>query len=242
VIGAIKSRGTTEQSTRRDQHAAVLADVKAEPSVAAARPALTSSARVGGRKSAVGAEESLRRGRTKESRVGCGWAQAWACASERTSLGARGGPEKMALDNRSPIQGFRMPAHRESEAGTGAGVRKPPGKEPASGLRASVFGARLPRCGAGQTLRRARRAGRAKRATNPMRHSTGLGHGRRRARPSLAGLAYGAAAGPHGETRALGGGSRRRCQRARTPRRPAAGSPRGAGEPAAAQGLATRSL
>jgi len=25
-----------------------------------------------------------------------------------------------------------MPAHREGEAGTGAGVRKPPGKEPAS--------------------------------------------------------------------------------------------------------------
>jgi hypothetical protein len=30
-------------------------------------------------------------------------------------------------------EGFRMPAHRDSEAGTGAGVRKPPGKEPASG-------------------------------------------------------------------------------------------------------------
>ena len=25
-----------------------------------------------------------------------------------------------------------MPAHRDGEAGTGAGVRKPPGKEPAS--------------------------------------------------------------------------------------------------------------
>jgi hypothetical protein len=29
-------------------------------------------------------------------------------------------------------EGFRMPAHRDSEADTGAGVRKPPGKEPAS--------------------------------------------------------------------------------------------------------------
>jgi hypothetical protein len=58
------------------------------------------------RQSAVGAKESLRRGRTKERRVGCGWAQAWACASKRSNVGARGGPEKMALDNRSPIQGF----------------------------------------------------------------------------------------------------------------------------------------
>jgi hypothetical protein len=58
------------------------------------------------RQSAVGAKESLRRGRTKERRVSCGWAQAWACASKRSNVGARGGPEKMALDNRSPIQGF----------------------------------------------------------------------------------------------------------------------------------------
>jgi hypothetical protein len=58
------------------------------------------------RQSAVGAKESLRRGRTKERRVVCGWAQAWACASKRSNVGARGGPEKMALDNRSPIQGF----------------------------------------------------------------------------------------------------------------------------------------
>ena len=29
-------------------------------------------------------------------------------------------------------EGFRMPAHRDGWAGTGAGVRKPPGKEPAS--------------------------------------------------------------------------------------------------------------
>jgi hypothetical protein len=68
VLEAIKSRGTTEQSTRRNQHAAVLADVKAEPSVAAARPALTSSARDGGgnprsgRKKACGAVEQKKGG------------------------------------------------------------------------------------------------------------------------------------------------------------------------------------
>jgi hypothetical protein len=63
VLEAIKSEEQQEQSTRRNQNAAVLADVKAEPSVAAARPALTSSARVGGgnprsgRKKACGAVE-----------------------------------------------------------------------------------------------------------------------------------------------------------------------------------------
>jgi hypothetical protein len=68
VLGAIKSEEQQEQSTRRNQHAAVLADVKAEPSVAAARPALTSSARVGGgnprsgRKKACGAVEQMKAG------------------------------------------------------------------------------------------------------------------------------------------------------------------------------------
>ena len=38
-----------------------------------------------------------------------------------------GGP----LDNKSPIQGFQMPADRDEAAHTGAGVGKPPGKEPA---------------------------------------------------------------------------------------------------------------
>jgi hypothetical protein len=52
-----------QQSTRHLEHAVVLADVKAEPPVAAARPALTSSARDGGgnprsgRKKACGAVE-----------------------------------------------------------------------------------------------------------------------------------------------------------------------------------------
>jgi hypothetical protein len=56
-----------EQSTRHNKHAAVLADVKAEPSVAAARPALTSSARVdrsnprSRRKKACGAVEQKKR-------------------------------------------------------------------------------------------------------------------------------------------------------------------------------------
>jgi hypothetical protein len=57
-------KAASNQSTRPIQHAAVLADVKAKPSVAAeTRPALTSAARVGrvntrsGRKKACGAVE-----------------------------------------------------------------------------------------------------------------------------------------------------------------------------------------
>jgi hypothetical protein len=74
VLGAIKSEEQQEQSTRRNQHAAVLADVKAEPSVAAARPALTSSARDGGgnprsgRKKACGAVEQKKGGLAADGR------------------------------------------------------------------------------------------------------------------------------------------------------------------------------
>ena len=59
---------------RHNQPAAVLADVKATPSVAAARPALTSSARVGvgemrsGRKKASGGVEPKKFGSTTEGR------------------------------------------------------------------------------------------------------------------------------------------------------------------------------
>jgi hypothetical protein len=81
------------------------------------------------RQSAVGAKESLRRGRTKERRVSCGWAQAWACASKRSNVGARGGPEKMALDNRSPIQGFSDACMRPHPRAPTGGVREAPGHE-----------------------------------------------------------------------------------------------------------------
>lgn len=47
------------------------------------------------RQSAVGAKESLRRGRTKERRVSSGWAQAWPARANERTWGARGGPEKM---------------------------------------------------------------------------------------------------------------------------------------------------
>jgi hypothetical protein len=61
-----------QQSTRHLEHAAVLADVKAEPSVAAARPALTRPARVGhddpwsGRKKARGAVEQKKWAKRKK--------------------------------------------------------------------------------------------------------------------------------------------------------------------------------
>jgi hypothetical protein len=46
------------------------------------------------RQSAVGAEESLRRGRTKESRVGCGWAQAWPARANERALALAEGQKK----------------------------------------------------------------------------------------------------------------------------------------------------
>jgi hypothetical protein len=94
VLEAIKSRGTTEQSTRRDQHAAVLADVKAEPSVGRCAASLDIVCARRRPQSAVGAEESLRRGRTKESRVGCGWAQAWPARANERALALAEGQKK----------------------------------------------------------------------------------------------------------------------------------------------------
>ena len=47
---------------------------------------------------------------------------------------------KIALDNERPIQGFRMTAHRDGAACTGAVVRKPPRNEPAGEVRGGRSG------------------------------------------------------------------------------------------------------
>jgi len=62
------------------------------------------------RQSAVGAKESLRCGRTKERRVGCGWAQAWACASKQTNLALAEGQKKWPLTTEAPYKVSRTPA------------------------------------------------------------------------------------------------------------------------------------
>jgi hypothetical protein len=60
-------------STRCVQHATVLADVKAKPSVAANAASLDIVCARRPQRFAVGAEESLRRGRTKERPQGEEW-------------------------------------------------------------------------------------------------------------------------------------------------------------------------
>src|SRR5262245_52081396 len=61
----------------------------------------------------------------------------WGTQLQGAMLGSRplGDPNRKGSPLRETYrfcEGFRMPAHGEGEAGTGAGVRKPPGKEPAS--------------------------------------------------------------------------------------------------------------
>jgi hypothetical protein len=62
------------------------------------------------RQSAVGAKESLRRGRTKERRVSCGWAQAWPARANERALALAEGQKKWPLTTEAPYKVSRTPA------------------------------------------------------------------------------------------------------------------------------------